>query len=100
MIFNIWRKYPKHKPLESGLYLCSLVDHGWRSNDVMILYYSDWMDEWIDLSRQKVFDGYQVFMPGRGIVEETRVYSDGLCNRTLEVTSWRHVPRRKGWWWK
>lgn len=94
-IFNFWRNYPRFKPKKEAAYLCTLED-----GSVMILYYSEWVDEWIDSSRQSVFDGYQVYMSGRGQIEDTRVYSDGLCDRTRSVMAWKKLPKRKGWWWK
>lgn len=97
MIFNPWRKYPRHKPKEWGWYQCTYkLDDDPGNTYVMDLYYTPWKDEWIDKRRRNVFDGYQVFKASRATTDENRVMEDTMCDRTLGVIAWRKLPRPFG----
>ena len=91
MIFNFWRKYPKRKPKKNGYYLCTLTEIS--SPSMMMLYYKVREDKWIDISRQTVFDGYNVFKVCRAPIEENHVYFDGLCERGDEVIAWKQLSK-------
>ena len=92
MIFNFWRRYPRSKPKESGYYLCT-INMGDVDSYVVKLFYSPEKDKWIDISRQKIFDGYVVYKVCRAPIEENRVQKDGLWDRTDEVIAWRRLPK-------
>lgn len=92
MIFNFWRRYPRRKPKESGFYLCT-INMSDIDSYVMKLFYSPEKDKWIDIHRQKVFDGYVVYKVCRAPIEENRVYKDGLCDRTDAVIAWKRLPK-------
>lgn len=89
MIFNFWRRYPRRKPKGAGYYLCT-IDNG-LSRWVTVLYF-DGRYTWIDRSRQKVFDGYQVYKVCRVPNEENRVWTDGLCEPE-NVVAWKRLPK-------
>ena len=89
MIFNLWRRYPKRKPKIMGEYLCT-VDRGY-GKAVKTLYFND-HGKWIDRSRQQVFDGYQVYKVCRVPNEDTRVWTDGLCEPE-NVVAWKKLPK-------
>ena len=91
MLFNFWRRYPRRKPKESGFYLCTIQMD--EDRYLLILFYSANKDKWIDIRRQKVFDGYVVYKVCRAPIEENRVYTDGLCDRTEEVIAWKRLPK-------
>ena len=100
MIFNFWRRYPRRKPKEDGFYLCT-IPMGTTDGYVRKLMYSTRTDKWTDIYRQKVFDGYVVYKVCRAPIEENRVRTDGMCDRTDEVVAWKKIPkpyhkRRKG----
>lgn len=89
MIFNPWRKYPRHKPKEEGWYLCTLSE-----GEVMDLCFLDHGDGvWLDKRRATVFEGYKVYKAGREPVEYNRVHDDGLCDRTEYVVAWKRLPK-------
>lgn len=98
MKINLWKKYPKRKPKENGVYLCTCS--GVSGKYVIDLYF-DTIEggKWIDKRRQNVFDGYKVYAAGRPTMEYNRVWSDGLCERD-NVIAWKEMPRayksRKG----
>lgn len=92
MIFNFWRRYPRRKPKEGKFYLCT-IGIGEEQGYVLKLFYSVKEDRWIDIHRQKVFDGYVVYKVCRAPIEENHVYKDGLCDRTDEVVAWRELPK-------
>lgn len=95
MIFNRWRKYPKHKPKESGWYQCT-VKHGYGTDKprVMDLYFDITLNTywWIDRRRQQVFDGYRVYLFSRAPIDDNRVFKDSLCERD-DVLAWRKLPK-------
>lgn len=92
MIFNLWRQYPRRKPKKSGFYLCTID----KANCyVMQLFYSSNSNKWIDIRRQKVFDGYNVYKVCRAPIQENHVSTDGLCDRTEDVVAWKHMPKPK-----
>lgn len=95
MIFNIWRKYPNHKPKEDGWYQCT-VQHGYGIDQprVMDLYFEKDLGTywWIDKRRQQVFDGYKVYKSSRAPIEDNRVWKDSLCERD-DVIAWRKLPK-------
>lgn len=90
MIFNLWRKFPRWRPKAPGYYLCSVK--GGHTTPVKSLYYHS-NGKWIDMSRQTVFDGYQVYKLGRVPIEENHVYTDRLCDLTEDVTYWKKQPK-------
>ena len=91
MPFNFWRKYPKRRPKEDGYYLCTIGMEG--DPYLLKLFYSTRKNKWIDIRRQNVFDGYVVYKVCRAPIEENRVYTDGLCDRTEEVIAWKKLPK-------
>lgn len=101
MIFNFWRPYLLFKPKKSGHYLCT-VRCGDETNNtgVMELYYTDWKNEFSDYRRVNVFEGYKVYKASKAAIEDNRVYSDSLCDRTLGVVAWKKLPKPCGWWRK
>ena len=92
MIFNFWKRYPRRKPKGSGFYLCT-IGIGEEEGYILKLFYSVKEDKWIDIRRQKVFDGYVVYKVCRAPIEENRVYKDGLCDRTDDVVAWKKLPK-------
>lgn len=92
MIFNLWRKYPKRKPEHNGYYLCTVIEAN-GEHTLYKLYYKKTVDKWIDMSRQTVFDGYVVYKVCRAPIEENRVYTDGMCNRTEDVIAWKQLSK-------
>lgn len=99
MLFNRWRKYPKRKPKESGVYQCT-VQYGYGGMEdhlaILDLRYQKESDKWTDIRRQHVFDGYKVYASCRAPIEDNRVYTDGLCER-IDVMAWRKLPNVYGW---
>lgn len=93
MIFNLWRRYPKRKPKESGYYLCSISQGLHNGVSVNVLYYKKREGKWIDIHRQTMFDGYVVYRVCRAPIPDNRVYFDSLCERTDEVTAWKMLPK-------
>lgn len=92
MIFNRWKKYPKHEPEENDWYQCTIVD-----GRVMDLYFLDYEGGmWIDMRRTSVFDGYKVYKPSREPLEYNRVWTDSLCDWTIDVVAWRKLPKPYG----
>ena len=89
-MFNRWRQYPKRKPKEKGYYLCT-VKMGDDDGYVLKLFYNPKHDRWSDIRRQKLFDGYVVYKVCRAPIEENRVYTDGLCDRTDDVVAWKKL---------
>ena len=92
MLFNFWRRYPRRKPKEDGYYLCTIA-MGETDGYVLKLFYNTRTDKWTDIRRQKVFDGYVVYKVCRAPIEENRVYTDGMCDRTDEVVAWKQLPK-------
>ena len=97
MIFNPWRKYPKRSPKESGHYLCTVGV--WDGDEYKLtiakLYFMvrDGKGKWFDPNRQSVFDGYKVYNACRAPIEENRVWTDSLCERTDNVIAWKKLPK-------
>lgn len=89
-MMNFWRAYPNRKPKKDGFYLCT-IDVGERY--IEKLWYNSRFNTWSDLRRQKVFDGYVVYKPCRAPIQENRVYTDGLCDRTEDVVAWKKLPK-------
>lgn len=100
MIFNIWRPYKWIKPKKSGWYQCT-VEYGYGPNKpspkVMYLYFRERDSKWINLSRQNVFDGYNVYESCRAPIDNNRVYTDCECER-IDVVAWKHLPKYYRWW--
>lgn len=92
MIFNFWRRYPRRKPKEDAYYLCT-IGMGKTDGYILKLFYNTRTDKWTDIRRQKVFDGYVVYKLCRAPIEENRVYTDGMCDRTDEVVAWKRLPK-------
>ena len=98
-LLNLWRKYPNKKPKEDGLYLCTVgagTNTTSRMRAVIPLYYNARHDTWTNKQRQNVFEGYKVYKHGRPESDETRVYSDELCNRTVDVVAWKEMSTPYG----
>lgn len=87
-MFNLWKAYPKRKPKSDGFYLCTIGVSG--AEYTMILWYRVCSNQWIDIRRQEIFDRYTVLR------NNTHIATDGLCDRTAEVTYWKRRPRAKG----
>ena len=98
-LLNLWKKYPKKKPKEDGVYLCTVVTGAntvSRARHVIPLYYDAYHDVWVNKQRVNVFDGYKVYKHGRPESDETRVYSDSLCERTVDVIAWKEMSKVYG----
>lgn len=99
MILNFWRPISLFRPKKAGWYQCTVRVETYNTR-VMNLYF-DTIEggKWLDLKRQKVFDGYKVYKPGRETLEYHRVHTDELCER-IDILAWRKLPRPYGWWKK
>lgn len=98
-LLNLWRPYPKKKPKEDGLYLCTVTagtNSASRMRYVIPLYYDAYHDTWMNKQRMTVFEGYKVYKHGRPESDETRVYSDELCERTVDVIAWKEMSKVYG----
>lgn len=98
-LINLWRKYPNKKPKVSGLYLCTVkpgVNTISRNRAVIPLYYDAYHDTWTNKQRVNVLEGYKVYKHGRPESTETRVYSDELCDRTVDVIAWKEMTKPYG----
>ena len=102
MIFNRWRRFkldkPRTHPKESGWYLCTVCfDEASPRFRVMDLYYDHINGGmWLDKRRKSVFDGYKVYLSGRAVSEDTMVFGDTACDKTLGVIAWRKLPKHYG----
>lgn len=90
----MWRKYPKHKPKDNGWYLCAM-DVGSDILPLMVLFYDKREKKWFNITRQTVFDGYVVYKCCRAPIQENRVYTDRLCERS-DVLAWKKLPKEYG----
>ena len=92
-MFNLWRTYPRWRPKSDGFYLCTVRGIEGMDDYVLILYYSCRSNTWIDIRRQKVFDGYVVYRVCRAAIPENHVSTDSLCDRTDDVVAWKKLPK-------
>lgn len=92
MMLNRWRKYPRRKPKEGGMYLCTVRPENSNISYIKLLMYSVDEKRWIDISRRKVFDGYVVYRQCRATIPENRVYTDSLVERD-DVVAWKKAPK-------
>ena len=100
MIFNFWKSAKWFTPRKSGWYQCTAAHgNGLDHPRVMDLYFNSETDKWLDLRRQRVFDGYKVYLPCRAPIDDNRVYTDTDCER-IDVTAWRQIPKYYGYWKK
>ena len=89
MIFNMWKKFPKHKPKEERWYACTIeVPHQQRY--VLNLFWED--GKFMDHHRQWVFDAYKVYN-GADTYNTFRLKSCELCDRTDDVVYWKKIPK-------
>lgn len=93
MIFNFWRPYRFFKPKKDGWYQCTVND-GFQDGRprVMDLHYDTITGRWVDLRRQRVFEGYKVYKQCRAAIEDNRVYSDSECV-WIDILAWRKLPK-------
>ena len=97
-MFRKWKKYPKHKPKTDGWYEVTYqFDDRPDAVTVTCLYFVAWRGVWEDRHRVMVFEGYKVYKPSKAPIDDNRVYSDVLCDRTLGVRAWRPLAKPYGW---
>lgn len=95
MLFNFWKPYPLFRPKKDGRYLCTVMDD---KRKVIELHYSTHNEgSWVDIRRQRVFDGYKVYKQCREPMDYNRVFTDGLCERN-DVIAWKRLPN--ACWWR
>ena len=97
MIFNFWRPFRWFKPKKDGEYLC-VIDNPYELRYVVQLSYTEYLNKWENTGRSSVFEGYKVYKHGRATIEDNRVYSDRLCDRTREVVAWKKLPKPCKMW--
>lgn len=89
----MWIIFKKRKPKKDGWYQCT-VEVPSQQRYVMDLYWYADRQQFRDNRRQDVFNCYAVY----GYNDEThlqdeRLYSERICNRTEDVIAWRKIPR-------
>lgn len=87
-----WKKFSKHKPKETGWYLCTVKTCvGTRA--VMELYWDSAAEIFFDERRATVFTMYDVFDYNyRTFQRSERIHKDDRCVWTDRVIAWKSLP--------
>lgn len=89
----MWKLFKKKKPKTNGWYLCTVEVPG-QQRYVMDLYWYNETQRFIDNRRQSIFDVYAVYgYSDETKMQDNRLYTIGLCDRTENVIAWKNVPK-------